>query len=209
MILNVLYEAKDTMNKKLIKDIKNYVNYIVLPLDHLYYHQYDHALEVMNRAVYLWEKEWVQGIELEILAIAGLFHDTGFVIQYDDNEYIGAKIAKNYLRALLYPEERIKIIESLILATSPKVKPKTLLEKIIKDADLDNLWREDFLERWERLKHELEVIKNIRIKDPEWRHASLDLIEWHTFYTSTQIKERDELLKKNMEILREHIKSET
>lgn len=207
MILIVLYEIKVIMNEKLIKDIKNYVNYIVLPLDRLYYHQYDHALEVMNRAIYLWEKEWVQEYELEILAIAGLFHDTGFVIQYDDNEYIGAKIAKNYLRALLYPEERIKVIESLILATSPKAEPKTLLEKIMKDADLDNLGREDFLERWARLKHELEVIKNIRIKDPEWRHASLDLIEGHTFYTSTQIKERDEILKKNMEILREHIKS--
>jgi len=77
--------------------------------------------------------------ELEILAIAGLFHDTGFVIQYDNNEYIGAKIAKNFLRANLYSEEKIKLIESLILITNPQEKPITLLEKIMKDADLDNL----------------------------------------------------------------------
>ncbi len=174
----------------------------MLPLDGLYYHQYDHALDVMERAVYLWKKEWVNDKELEILAIAGLFHDTGFVIQYDNNEYIGAKIAKNYLRALLYPEEKIKLIESLILVTNPKLKPKTLLEKIIKDADLDNLWREDFLERGQRLKRELEIIKNIRIKDPDWRHASLDLIEWHTFYTGTQIEERGKLLTENTKKLK-------
>ena len=197
------------MNKKLIADIKNYVNYIMLPLDGLYYHQYDHALEVMQRSVYLWASEWVSQEELEILAIAWLFHDTGFVIQYDDNEYIWAKIAKNFLRANLYPEEKIKIIESLILITNPCEKPSTLLEKIIKDADLDNLWREDFLERWARLKHELETIKKIRIKDPDWRHAALDLIEGHTFYTSTQIQERELNLKKNTELLRKHLKDNT
>jgi len=52
MISHVSYEAK-LMNKKLIADIKHYVNYIMLPLDGLYYHQYDHALDVMQRAVYL------------------------------------------------------------------------------------------------------------------------------------------------------------
>ena len=206
MILLVSYEA-NTMNKKLIGDIKSYVNYIMLPLDGLYYHQYDHALEVMQRAVYLGASEGVSAEELEILAIAWLFHDTWFVIQYDNNEYIWAKIAKNFLRANLYPEEKIEIIESLILITNPREKPTTLLEKIIKDADLDNLGREDFLERWVRLKHELETIKQIRIKDPDWRHAALDLIEGHTFYTSTQIEERENNLRKNTELLRKHLEN--
>jgi len=61
------------------------------------------------------------------------------VIQYDNNENIGAKIAQNFLKTILYPEDKIKIIEHLILATAPEKEPKTLLEKIIKDADMDNL----------------------------------------------------------------------
>jgi predicted RNA binding protein YcfA (HicA-like mRNA interferase family) len=41
---------------------------------------------------------------------------------------------------MLYPEEKIAIIERLILATDPNyTTPKDILEKIIKDADLDNL----------------------------------------------------------------------
>lgn len=179
----------------------------MLPLDRLYYHQYDHALEVMERAIYLGKKEWVSESELEILAIAWLFHDTGFVIQYDDNEYIGAKIAKNYLRTILYPEEKIRIIESLIMITNPKETPHTLLEKIIKDADLDNLGREDFLERGSRLKRELELIKNIRIKDPDWRHGALELISGHSFYTATQRRERSQLLEKNKELLMKDIEN--
>ncbi len=193
------------MNKKLISDIKNYVNYLMLPLDELYYHHYEHALSVMERAIYLATMEGCESEEIELLCIASLFHDTGFVIQYDNNEYIGAKIAQNYLKATLYPEDRIKKIEKIILATDPNTEPRTLLEKIIKDADMDNLWREDFFDIAEKLKHERETIKKIKIKDPDWHHAALDIIEGHSFYTSTQILERNEKLKKNTEELRKQL----
>jgi predicted metal-dependent HD superfamily phosphohydrolase len=61
------------------------------------------------------------------------------VIQYEDNEEIGAKIARNFLKSMLYPEEKIKIIEKIILATKPDSKPHNIYEEVIKDADLDNL----------------------------------------------------------------------
>ena len=151
----------------------------------------------MERALYLGKKEWVSKDELELLAIAWLFHDTGFVIQYDNNEPIWAKIAQNYLRTMLYWEDKIQIIEKIILATSPSVEPKNLLERIIKDADMDNLWRKDFFDISLKLKQERETIKNIRIKDPDWHHASLDVIKGHRFYTPTQIRERNKRLKDN------------
>jgi hypothetical protein len=40
---------------------------------------------------------------------------------------------------MLYPDDKIKIIQNIILATAPATGPTTLLEKIIKDADMDNL----------------------------------------------------------------------
>jgi hypothetical protein len=39
----------------------------------------------------------------------------------------------------LYPIEKIEQIESLIIATIYSREPQNLLEKIIKDADTDNL----------------------------------------------------------------------
>ena len=164
-------------SSKLIENIKHYVNKLLLPLEDHYYHHYEHALDVMERAIYLWKKEWILEEEIELLAIASLFHDTGFVIQYDNNEPIWAKIAKNYLKISLYSEEKIKIIEKLILATDPSYKtPKNILEKIIKDADMDNLWRNDFFDKAEKIKKEIETIKKIKIKEPDWHHSSLDLL---------------------------------
>jgi HD superfamily phosphodiesterase len=160
---------------------------------------------VMVRSQYIAEKEGVWEDEIELLCIAALFHDTGFVIEYDNNEAIGAKIAQNYLRTVLYPEEKIRRIQELIMATDPEVEPRNLLEKIIKDADMDNLWRDDFFDISEKLKLERETIKRIKIKDPEWHHASLDIVQWHRFYTPTQIQERNEKLQKNLEKLREKL----
>ena len=179
-----------------------YVNKLLLPLEWLYYHQYNHSLEVMERCVYLWWKENVSTEYLEILALAGLFHDTGFVIRYDDNENIWAKIAKNYLRTVLYDEEKIKKIEILILATKPSYKtPKNLFEKIIKDADLDNFWRDDFFDKKSKMRQELEVIKKIKIKDPDWDHWALQLLNEHKYYTETQKLERGKKKIENRKIL--------
>lgn len=190
------------MDKILLGDIKKYVNYLLIPLEDLYYHQYEHALSVMERAVYLASMEGCSSEEIEMLAIASLFHDTGFVIQYDENEAFWAKIARNYLTTMLYPQDKIEVIEKIILATKVWKEPTTLMQEIIKDADMDNLGREDFFDVSEKLKRERETIKNIKIKDPDWHHASLDIISWHKFYTGTQIMERHEKLKKNTEKLK-------
>ena len=184
-----------------------YVNKLLLPLEGFYYHQYNHSLEVMHRAIYLAEKEKLENNEIELLALAWLFHDSWFIIQYDNNEYIGAKIAKNYLKSILYPEESIAIIEQLITVTAPNKKPRNILEKIIKDADLDNLGRKDFFEQNQKMKQELETIKKIKLLNPDWTHASLALLKDYTFYTKTQQKERGETKIENRKILEKMIKN--
>jgi hypothetical protein len=45
------------MNKEIIENAKKYVNMLLSPLEHLYYHQYNHALEVMQRSLELAKKE--------------------------------------------------------------------------------------------------------------------------------------------------------
>lgn len=199
----------NVLESKIICDAKKYVNSILMPLESLYYHQYEHALEVMTRAVYLWKKEWLSYEEIEILALAWLFHDTWFTIQYDNNEFIWAKIAENYLKRVLYPIEKRNNVERLIQATDPNyVEPKNIMEKIIKDSDLDNLWRDDFFDKWDKLKMELETIKKIKIKDPDWHHSALDFLWNHTYYTKTQENERWEKKKKNEELLKSMVKEE-
>ena len=196
-------------NNKTLERAKKYVNKLLVPLEKHYYHSYRHAIEVMERAIYLWEKEWLDKEEIELIWLAWLFHDTGFVIQYDNNEPIWAKIAQNFLKSILYPEEKIKTIERLILATKPNYQnPRDIYEKIIKDADLDNLWRKDFFEKWHSLKKEIEIIKNIKIRDPDWNHWSIDLLKEHHYQTITQKKERDITKQENLEHMLDDLKND-
>lgn len=195
------------MNEKLISWIKEYVNMMMWPLENHYYHQYEHALEVSNRAVELWKKEWLSDEDLEILSIAWLFHDIWFVIQYDNNETIWATIAKNYLKSICYPEDKILKIEELIIATIHNKIPKNILENIIRDADTDNLWRDDFFDKWERLRKEVESIKKIKILYPEWLHYSIKFLREHKFFTPSEIQERQSKKEQNLKELEKKLQN--
>lgn len=192
---------------KVIPFARKYVNMLMWPLEKHYYHHYEHALEVASRCVELGKKEGYDEETLEILELAWLFHDVWFVIQYDNNEPIWASIARNFLKSMLFPEEKIKQIEELIISTIPTNIAKNKLEWIIKDADTDNLWRDDFFEKWKRLKHEIETIKNIKILDPDWYHYSLNFLLEHKFVTPSEIQERQNKKLQNIDKLSQIVKS--
>lgn len=197
------------LKNQILENAKKYVNKILMPLENYYYHSYDHALDVMERSMYLAKKEWLDKKEIEILGLAWLFHDTGFTIQYDKNEPIWSKIASNYLKTILYPEEDIKLIEQIILATSPDYKDtKNIYEKIIKDSDMDNLWRNDFLDQNNKIKKEIELVKDIKIKFPEWNHASVELLKEHKYETNSQKNERDIQKNKNLSNMIKELENE-
>lgn len=197
------------MEKDIIKNAKKYVNMLLSPLNKHYYHSYEHSIDVMQRSVYLAEQEGLSADDIEMLALAGLFHDTWFIIKYDKNEPIWAKIAKNYLKSISYPNDRIKKIEQIILATDPDYKtPKDIYEKIIKDADMDNLWRDDFEKKSNDIKRELETVKKIKIKDPEWRHSLVELLLEHKYNTESQKKDRNIKKQENLNKMIKELKSE-
>ena len=197
------------MEKNILWNAKKYVNLLLSPLNKHYYHSYEHAIDVMQRAIYLSEQENLPVDEIEMMALAGLFHDTGFIVMYDKNEPIWAKIASNYLKSINYDKNKIKLIEQIILATDPDyTNPKNIYEKIIKDADMDNLWRDDFQKKSNDIKKELETVKKIKIKDPEWHHSLVDLLISHKFNTDVQRKERDKQKHENLNKMLTKLKRE-
>ena len=197
------------MEKNILWNAKKYVNLLLSPLNKHYYHSYEHAIDVMQRAIYLSEQENLSVDEIEMMALAGLFHDTGFIVMYDKNEPIWAKIASNYLKSINYDKNKIKLIEQIILATDPDyTNPKNIYEKIIKDADMDNLWRDDFQKKSNDIKKELETVKKIKIKDPEWHHSLVDLLISHKFNTDVQRKERNKKKQENLNKMITKLKKE-
>lgn len=156
----------------------------------LYYHGLHHTFDVYDAAAQLAKKEHVTGEELILLKTAALFHDVGFIEQYSHNEPIAVKIAREALPAFDYTEQQIDTIAEIIMATAMKKPPQTLLEKIICDADLDYLGRNDFYVLAELLYRELQA-HGIDYSQKQWNELQVQFLEKHTYYTATAIQKNN------------------
>ncbi|MEZ4827041.1 MAG: HD domain-containing protein [Bacteroidia bacterium] len=110
----------------------------------LTYHGIHHTMDVLDAAVEIGESEGIQGEELILLKTAALYHDSGFTKTYQGHEAEGCDIAKEYLPRFGYSSEQIEKICGMIMATRIPQTPCNLLEKILCDADLYYLGRNDF-----------------------------------------------------------------
>ena len=108
------------------------------------YHNVTHTLDVLEQVQVLAKQERVTDDHDQLLLkTAAVFHDSGFLFVYKNHEERGCEIASDSLRNIL-SEEDIRKVCGMIMATKIPQSPKTLLEQIICDADLDYLGRDDF-----------------------------------------------------------------
>lgn len=176
----------------LIESAKAYTSHLLEKCKDYPYHNPHHTESVFSRATYLAMAEWVDGEDLDDLQLAALFHDTGFTEQYEKNEYFGARIARAWLEKEKHPEERIRKIEGIIMATVLFSKPKTHLEEIIQDADLDNIGtKEEFFYSQNYLK-EIRTIGHADIPECSYWQFVFTLLTKYKFHTKTAKKERHE-----------------
>src|SRR5262249_11139094 len=89
----------------------------------------------------------ISGEQRMLLHTAAYYHDIGFVVQRADHELASARIAAEILPTFGYGPAQIAIIHSMIMATKLPQSPRTLLEQLLADADLDALGRTDFMSR--------------------------------------------------------------
>lgn len=165
--------------------------------DELVYHDIKHTLNVERSAERIAGLEGVEGEALILLKTAVLFHDAGFIFTYEKNEELAIKLIEKELPHFGYSNEQIKEITKIIMSTTREVEPKTLLEKIMCDADHDYLGRADYHVVANRLRIELEA-QNRKMTDKEWIDFQLNYLEnVHEFYTETakNIRERGKQLR--------------
>jgi predicted metal-dependent HD superfamily phosphohydrolase len=175
------------------------------------YHNADHTLHptkgVVAVANNLARLEKVRELDRELIIAAAYFHDTGYIREYEKNEPIAARMAGRILKLIGYKPEEIEKIQKMILATDPDVEPKTHVEKILCDADLDNLGREDFFQLDERLR-EGRGMRGIDVSDDFiWYRNTLEFLEKHQYYTESQNKLREKGKQKNTRALIKKLKS--
>jgi ligand-binding sensor domain-containing protein/class 3 adenylate cyclase/predicted metal-dependent HD superfamily phosphohydrolase len=160
-----------------------------LPED-LYYHGLHHTLDVANAAEQIALAEGVEGEDLFLLKTAALFHDAGFTRAYSKNEPIGVMLAAQNLPQFGYNEKQIETISALIMATEIPQNPKTHLEEIMCDADLDYLGRDDFHEISNNLKLEL-MARGIVKGERHWDEIQVSFLEKHRYFTRFSRENRE------------------
>ncbi|OIQ36439.1 MAG: hypothetical protein BM555_02720 [Crocinitomix sp. MedPE-SWsnd] len=158
--------------------------------DELVYHSYDHTLNVEEAVIKYAQLENLSEEETTLCRTAALFHDSGFLVQYDDNEEIGVKIFKKYASEFGFSKNYITTIESIILATSNSIVPKNLMEEIMCDADHDYLGRVDYHVIARKLFQE-KAAQGIQLSEKQQIEMQVNYLQnKHSYYTTSAINLR-------------------
>ncbi len=173
--------------------------------DGIKYHDADHTLHPTKGVVAVANSiaisENISEHDRELLIAAAYFHDTGYIREYDKNEPIAARMAGRILKLIGYKPNEVKKIQKMILSTDLARTPKTHVEKIICDADLDHFGREDFFKLDAKLR-EGRRIRGLDVSDEaKWLKGTLKIIKKHRYYTDSQKKLREERKQKNIKKL--------
>ena len=164
----------------------------------LTYHNIEHTCDVYLAAETIAKAENISVEDMRLLLTAALYHDSGFLVKVDGHEEESCKIAKGYLPLFGFTENEIETICGMIMATKMPQSPGTLLERILADADLDYLGRDDFFKVGHRLYTEL-TNAGLLEDEYEWNRLQLEFIEKHTYFTRSAINLRKKGKENNIE----------
>jgi len=172
-------------------------------LDPIYtYHSLFHTKDVLKVASDLCEAEDVSAYDTKLVKTAALFHDAGFLISNQNHEELGCDIVREHLPNFGYTPEDIEAICGMIMATRIPQTPKTHLEEIIADADLDYLGREDFYTIGETLYAEF-IHFGIVKDDESWNKLQIGFLTAHSFFTATNKANRAPIKQQYLEKLKQ------
>lgn len=157
--------------------------------DKLTYHGLHHTMDVLSITEELCYIEKVSPYHALLLKTAALFHDSGFTISNVSHEAFGCQLVQEHLPRYDYTTQEIEIISGMIMATKIPQSPRNFLEKILCDADLDYLGRDDFYSIGAKLFEELRTY-NVLKTEEAWNRLQVNFLEKHAFFTRTNRRRR-------------------
>ena len=173
------------MNSQILDQASHYVSGLFqagLPEGYTY-HTPAHTAEVAAACLEIGSAHGLTPKEMELLQLAAWFHDTGYLEVYEGHEQASARIAREFLQARGYPEADIARVEALIRATFYLYRPASLIEEVIRDADLVYVGRDNYIRQSETLRTEWKKMLGKIYTDSEWLDSNIDFLAEHTFHT--------------------------
>lgn len=160
-----------------------------LPKD-LYYHGYHHTLDVLRSAKMIGKAENLSDDEMYLLKVAVLYHDIGFTKTYKNHEAQGCQIATDELTGFGFSAEDIAKVHGMIMATKIPQSPKTKLEQVIADSDLEYLGTDDFEKIGRTLFEEMKIYMNVE-GEKHWNIIQMNFLKSHRYFTDFCKKNRE------------------
>lgn len=147
------------------------------------YHNVEHTQSMLEVAPEYAAYEGLQDHELELLMLAILFHDLGFISDWTAHVKKSAEMAGEAMTREGYSKEDVESVTDLIFATEMPQEPKNRLEKIICDVDLDYLGGDHYEERSELLFKEWLALGLIKDHN-EWEEKEYQFLKHHRFHSA-------------------------
>ena len=192
MSMNLVEQAKDFV-EKLFKD----------KLSSLYiYHNLKHTNDVVAAVNLLADSHNIDLSNKEILLLAAWFHDTGYINGCDNHEERSVAIVTDFLKKNDKSADYIEKVTAIIRSTIYGYVPKTLFEKIIKDADYFHISSEEYAATCNALRLEWQYLHQKTFSDSDWINENLDFLKnRHHYYTDFALKNWQPLKDKNIKTL--------
>lgn len=163
------------------------------------YHNIAHTQRVVEQAKNLAELSKIDETNKNLLLTAAWLHDLGYTEGIENHEAKSVEIATSFLKQLKCPDDDIKTINDLILATKIEAVPKNQLEKIIRDADCSHIGSKNYLEVSELLRKEWELKCNKSFTEIEWLDENINFLSTkHKFHTPEAASSWDKRKGKNL-----------
>lgn len=147
-----------------------------------YYHNYEHTLYVLDKAIEIGQHENSTGPEMKLLMAAALWHDTGYINTYNGHEEAGCVLARQYLPGYGYSAYEIEQVCGMIMATKVPQSPHNKLEEIIADADLEYLGTVSAGSKADLFYKELLCLNPLFTKG-EWNKTQITFLQQHHYFT--------------------------
>lgn len=172
---------------------------------YLTYHNMAHTLDVLKQCEAIaYESHITDSEELLLLKVSALYHDTGFLYCYKGHEEKSCEIAMQELPRFGFSSKQIERICSMIRATRLPQNPHNTLEKIICDADLDYLGRNDFFTIGEGLFKEF-IYQKVVANELEWNQLQVRFLENHQYFIATTIQKREAIKQQHLSAVKKKV----
>jgi predicted metal-dependent HD superfamily phosphohydrolase len=171
------------LDTSIIKEAEIYVKDLLdneLSEDCLF-HTIEHTMDVVRNSEIIGEYSNLCEECKDVLRIAALFHDVGYIDSYEDHEVGSATYASQFLKSKNVQESIIKQVVDSILATKMPQEPKDDIAKILCDADLMNMTFDDYFEHIDLMRKEWEKTGKAKLSKQQAYKTSLEFFKAHQY----------------------------